>query len=199
MVDLVGATVEILIASLWDQNLITLQEQFLAVYLNTQQQVIGYRFLNTGYTATCHVDVRLLVSLALHCLALTGNESLARLAMETALNSENPSLLGAVISAGADINIDLGDGWTPMHHAMDIAIDGMIQNNLETPYPEAIEMIRMLIAHGANLEQKNREGKTPLDAINTYSGSEQNFDSLVTVFREVIPSLAQRIKYQPRP
>jgi DNA repair protein RadC len=59
----------LLIASLWDQKLINLQEQFMAVYLNSQQQVIGYRILNTGNMTSCNVDVRLLVSLALHCMA----------------------------------------------------------------------------------------------------------------------------------
>jgi DNA repair protein RadC len=59
----------LLISSLWDKNLIGLQEQFMAVYLNTKQQVIGYRILNTGNMTSCNVDVRLLVSLALHCMA----------------------------------------------------------------------------------------------------------------------------------
>jgi len=59
----------LLIDSLWDQNLIHLQEQFMAVYLNGQQQVIGYRFLNTGNVWQAIIDIRLLVSLALHCMA----------------------------------------------------------------------------------------------------------------------------------
>jgi len=59
----------VLIEFLWDQNLIHLQEQFLAIYLNGQTQVIGYRFLNTGNMRTAIIDVRLLVSLALHCMA----------------------------------------------------------------------------------------------------------------------------------
>jgi len=77
---------------------------------------------------------------------LGSNIYLGRLAMETALNSDDPELLQSVISAGGDVNIDLGDGWTPMHYAMDLAIDGMIQNNREFPYPEAIEMIRINIS-----------------------------------------------------
>jgi DNA repair protein RadC len=51
---------------------VELQEQFMAVYLNYQQQVVGYRILSTGNMTSCHVDVRLLVSLALHCMATKG-------------------------------------------------------------------------------------------------------------------------------
>ena len=129
---------------------------------------------------------------------LESNEYLGRLAVETALNSDDPDLLRAVIRAGCNVNIDLGDGWTPMHHAMDLAIDGMIQNNRQSPYPEAIEMIRILIANGADLEKRNQEGQTSLDSINTYAGSEQGFNQLMEMFRDVIPSLDERIQFQRR-
>jgi len=129
---------------------------------------------------------------------LEGNEYFGRLAMERALNSDAPELLQLVITAGGDVNIDLGDGWTPMHHAMDLAIDGMIQNNRQSPYPEAMEMIRILVTNGADLAKRNREGKTPLDLINTYTGSEQGFNQLMAMFREVIPSLDERVQFERR-
>lgn len=128
------------------------------------------------------------------------NENLyfSRGAMDSALNSNDPEVLRSVILAGGDVNIDLGDGWTPLHCAFDLAIDGMIQNNQDAPYPEAIEIIRILVAHGADLDKKNREGKTPLDAINTYAGNEEDFNSLMAMFRSVIPALDDKIKYQKR-
>lgn len=129
---------------------------------------------------------------------LEKNQLLARLAMETALNGDDPELLASVIRTGADVNIDLGDGWTPLHYAMDLAIDGMIQNERELPYPAALEMIRLLVTNGADLQQRNGEGKTALDAINTYAGSEQAFQSLVAIFQDVIPFLSDRLRYQPR-
>ena len=67
---------------------------------------------------------------------LQENEFLARLAMETAINSDDPELLLSGIMAGADVNINLGNGWTPMHYAMDLAIDGMIA---------AIELIQSVL------------------------------------------------------
>ncbi len=57
------------ISSLWAKELITLQEQIMAVFMNRTGQVIGYRLLNTGNISNCHIDTRLLVSLALHCMA----------------------------------------------------------------------------------------------------------------------------------
>jgi ankyrin repeat protein len=129
---------------------------------------------------------------------LQENEYFDHLAIDSALHSEDPEMLEQVILAGGDVNADLGDGWTPMHFAMDLAIDGMLQNNRESPYPEAIQMIRILVSNGADLEKRNREGKTPLDSINTYAGTEQGFSSLIAMFRGVIPSLDERIQYQKR-
>ena len=57
------------ISSLWDKELISLQEQIMAIFMNRTGQVIGYRLLNTGNISNCHIDTRLLVSLALHCMA----------------------------------------------------------------------------------------------------------------------------------
>jgi DNA repair protein RadC len=58
-----------MLLSIWDVGLISLQEQFVVVFLNNRQQVIGWRVLNIGSMETCVIDIRLLVSLALHCMA----------------------------------------------------------------------------------------------------------------------------------
>jgi DNA repair protein RadC len=58
-----------MLLSIWDPGLLALQEQFVAVFLNNRQQIIGWRVLNIGSMETCVVDIRLLVSLALHCMA----------------------------------------------------------------------------------------------------------------------------------
>jgi len=58
-----------MLLSIWDPGLLALQEQFVVVYLNNRQQVIGWRLLNIGSMETCIVDIRLLISLALHCMA----------------------------------------------------------------------------------------------------------------------------------
>lgn len=58
-----------LIYSLWDKSLIHLQEQFMVLFLNSGMRVIGYRTISTGNIACCAVDIKLLASLALHCMA----------------------------------------------------------------------------------------------------------------------------------
>jgi DNA repair protein RadC len=58
-----------MLLSIWEKGLLSLQEQFVVVFLNNRQQVIGWRVLNIGSMETCVIDIRLLVSLALHCMA----------------------------------------------------------------------------------------------------------------------------------
>ena len=58
-----------ILLSIWDMGLLSLQAQFVIVFLNSRQQVIGWRVLNIGSMETCVIDIRLLVSLALHCMA----------------------------------------------------------------------------------------------------------------------------------
>ena len=58
-----------MLLSIWDLDLLPLQEQFVVVFLNNRKQVIGRRVLNIGSMETCVIDTRLLVSLALHCMS----------------------------------------------------------------------------------------------------------------------------------
>jgi DNA repair protein RadC len=109
------------IASLWDHDLIHLQEQFMAVYLNTQLQVIGYRILNTGDMASCHVDVRLLVSLALHCMASSVIVAHNHPSGALTPSDSDKSLTTQIKQALALINVKLHDhliisvgGWLSM-------------------------------------------------------------------------------------
>src|SRR5579859_6318045 len=58
-----------MLLSIWDMGLKSLQQQFVVVFLSSRQQIIGWRVLNIGSMETCVIDIRLLVSLALHCMA----------------------------------------------------------------------------------------------------------------------------------
>jgi len=57
-----------LIKTLWDIEKINLQEQFAALFFNQSKKIIGWKVLSTGNMTKCIVDVKLLVSLALHCM-----------------------------------------------------------------------------------------------------------------------------------
>lgn len=116
--------------------------------------------------------------------------------IQTAINSDDPEMLRLLIATGADVNVDLGDGWTPLHEAFDYAIDGMIQNDRDSPYLEVIEIIKILIDNGADLDKKNIKGETALDSISTYSGTREGFASLMNIFRPIIPNIDQKINYK---
>jgi DNA repair protein RadC len=57
------------ISMVWDLERITHQEQYMAFFLNGKGKTIGYRVICTGGMSSTPVDIRLIVSLALHSLA----------------------------------------------------------------------------------------------------------------------------------
>lgn len=116
-------------------------------------------------------------------------------AMSAAINSDNPEVLNFIIRNGADVNLKMDNGTTGLHIAIDCAIDGMIQNNREEPYQEAMQMIKMLLDNGADLTIKDTDGETALDVINTYSGNITGFNFLKDIFRTIIPDIDNRISF----
>ena len=81
-----------------------------------------------------------------------------------AVEGGQPKTLELLLKNGANPNKQSGlDGFTPLHLAVDYAVDGMIQNNKSVPFPEPIECIRLLLKYGADINIKDNSGKTPLD------------------------------------
>jgi len=115
-----------------------------------------------------------------------------------ALNSENPAMMKFVLNNGANPNQYLGSGWTILHEAFDLAIDGMIQNRLDKPSDDLIAIIQLLLQSGASLENKSFLGGTPLESLNTYAGSEEVFERLKEYFRPVVPNIDSLIQYERR-
>jgi DNA repair protein RadC len=60
-----------IVISVWDKELINLQEQVMAFFLNRRNMFIGYRLICSGTSHQCFIDVKFLVSLALHTMAST--------------------------------------------------------------------------------------------------------------------------------
>ena len=58
-----------LVKTLWNTETICLQENFAALFFNQSKKIIGWRILSIGTMNKCIVDVKLLASLALHCMA----------------------------------------------------------------------------------------------------------------------------------
>ena len=111
--------------------------------------------------------------------------------ISSAINSDNPSTLKFVIEHGADVNIDNG---APLSETIDYCIDGMIQNNLDEPYPEAIEMLKILLENGADIELKDENGERPIDVIAAYAqDDEDRLEQLKLFFRPLIPQIDELI------
>jgi ankyrin repeat protein len=116
----------------------------------------------------------------------------------TAIASENPRVLDFVISNGADVNIDLGNGWTPLHEAFDSSIDGMIQNYQKRPTIESVEIINILICNGADIKKRNSQGRTPLDCMNSYCATRESFNFLKDIFREILQSIDVQVEFKKK-
>ncbi|HEY8562130.1 MAG TPA: ankyrin repeat domain-containing protein [Pyrinomonadaceae bacterium] len=92
-----------------------------------------------------------------------------------AIEGDQPRILELLLKSGANPNkqCGFGDGYAPLHWAVDYAIDGMIQSNKSTPFPEPLECIKILLNHGADAELKNNAGKTALDCALDYTTSKE--------------------------
>lgn len=55
--------------AMWDKPLINIQEQFCALFLNENNEVIGFRLISTGKAASKFIDFNLLASCSLLCRA----------------------------------------------------------------------------------------------------------------------------------
>jgi DNA repair protein RadC len=60
-----------MIISVWDKELINIQEQVMAFFLNRRNRLIGYRLICLGTSHQCLIDVKFIASLALHTMAST--------------------------------------------------------------------------------------------------------------------------------
>lgn len=108
-----------------------------------------------------------------------------------AINSGNPKVVEFVVKHGADVNIDEGN---PLNVAIDIAIDGMIQDEKSKPSSESMAIIKTLLENRADLELVNSKGKRPVDMILAYAQNEKLFRLLKSFFRPIIPNIDKLIK-----
>jgi uncharacterized protein len=83
-----------------------------------------------------------------------------------AAENEDVELIGALIGKGADLNAKAADGWTPLHIAVDIAIDGAAQESRMMDFAVA----KTLVKFGARLDAQNHDGQSPRDIAAAYGG-----------------------------
>jgi len=57
------------ILSVWDKERMRIREQYMALFINAKSQTVGYWVICTGTVRSVHVDIRLIVALALYTLS----------------------------------------------------------------------------------------------------------------------------------
>ncbi|WFR59478.1 ankyrin repeat domain-containing protein [Anaerocolumna sp. AGMB13025] len=85
-----------------------------------------------------------------------------------AVENEQKEIVELLLKSGADVNFQPVGGWTALHQAVDVSIDGTIQNRGKQG-DEPIEMIKYLLDNGADITLKNGDGRTPLDIAKIYN------------------------------
>lgn len=98
-----------------------------------------------------------------------------------AVEQEDVRFIELLLSYGASVHARGFDGWTPLHLAVDIAIDGTIQSHGE-PGTEPVSVIAVLLQHGADIHSQTDDGLTPLDIAKGYKN------------RKLIAYLSERMK-----
>jgi hypothetical protein len=71
---------------------------------------------------------------------------------------ERPKILKLLLDHGAKILPDERTKLTPLHLAA-----ALRQNDYQTQYPQRFESVELLLAHGADIDAVDSQGKTPLD------------------------------------
>ena len=79
---------------------------------------------------------------------------------------EDVEIIRLLLGAGATIGPN--EGWTLLHMWVDAACDVMHQLNLPQPKPDVMEILRLLLAHGADPNARDRQLGTPLELARRY-------------------------------
>jgi ankyrin repeat protein len=87
-----------------------------------------------------------------------GDEGSRETPLQIAAQNADVRMLGLLLSKGAAINAADAGGRTALHDA--------VSAGDQDTMPQRIDTVRFLLAHGADVNAKNSEGKTPLDVTN---------------------------------
>jgi ankyrin repeat protein len=120
---------------------------------------------------------------AIHRLLKSGaNPNLPGRAWSSAIacageNDDTGDIVRALVAGGADINIQSEQGLTPLHYAVDIAIDGTIQQGLETI---DWSVVGVFLDLGADPNIRDARGKTVYDTASAYGyNARRSFDDFM--------------------
>jgi hypothetical protein len=126
---------------------------------------------------------------------LLGNYEIPMHPIRFAIDQVDPEMLQSFIGAGADVNMDIGGGLTPLHVAVGFYIDDMTQSGRETFSDNERAVFTILLRSGVDLNKKDKEGQKPLDVINEFAFSKEGFQGLLELFRPIIPNIDDLVTY----
>jgi ankyrin repeat protein len=86
-------------------------------------------------------------------------------ALFCAIEQRAVNIVRALISRGADVNMRLDDGFTPLHLAVDIEGDAAWQSQKEA----TADLTAVLLASGADPDIADDRGRRPLDIARDYN------------------------------
>ena len=96
-------------------------------------------------------------------------------------NDETGEIVRALVDAGADVNIQDEFGLTPLHRAVDMAIDGTIQQNL-TEINWTVVGVYLELGADPNIPDKN--GNTIAELASAYGyNARRSFDDFMRTHR----------------
>lgn len=87
-----------------------------------------------------------------------------------AVENERQQIVEILLENGAHINFQSRSGWTALHQAVDLSIDGTIQTRGKLG-EEPTEMIQYLLNKGAEVDIEDISGRSPLDIAMSYKSS----------------------------
>jgi len=76
-------------------------------------------------------------------------------------------MLDLLVKRGAVVRLANANGWTPLHFAVDHAIDAAIQGG-DRPGEERTEAIEWLVRNGADVEAESTDGASPIGIAKSY-------------------------------
>ena len=92
-------------------------------------------------------------------------------------NDETGDIVRMLVNAGANVNIQDEFGQTPLHFAVDVAIDGATQQNRESINWDAVGVLLQL---GADRYIADNNGRTIVDLVSKYGcNARQSFDNWI--------------------
>jgi ankyrin repeat protein len=121
--------------------------------------------------AAAHGDVRQISSLLEQGADINGAGGAGGYWTPLTCATENGQLgvIRLLVSRGAKLDEAITDAGTPLHVAIDNALDGAIQSGTEVDW----QGVALLLDLGADLHTADRKGKTPLDLVAAYGDRAQ--------------------------